>query len=135
MLWQAADAVLVVLHDPEVRDGSVWGADHEQGFAIDGFRLTSVGAPVPDGDGDDDRLDVWCGYSGRFWPVEPVVEGDIIREPIPTRIVVLDASVPTGLSTQSGGSEVAVPVSVDVRALDAAPRLVARLSAWHRRVS
>lgn len=127
-LWQAVDAVLVVLHAPDVRDGSAWGADHASGFAIDRFRLLRVGEPAPPESADADRLEVWCEYSGRFWPVDPIVEGDVIVEPIPTRIVVLDADLPVGLTAASGGPELAVPISVDLRTFDATPRLVARLS-------
>ena len=127
-LWQAADAVLVVVHNPEVRDGSVWGADHAHGFAIDGFRLARVSEPPPPDSGNDDRLDIWCDYAGRFWPVEPLIEGDVIVEPIPTRLVLLDARLPIGLAAQSGGPELVVPLGVDLRSFDATPRLVARLS-------
>lgn len=126
-LWQAADMVLVVVHQPDVRDGSVWGADHEQGFAIDRFRLASVGEPTPPDTAGADRLDIWCDYAGRFWPVDPLVEGDIIVEPVPTRLLVHDTELPTGLFARAGGAELAVPLHVDVRTFDATPRLVARL--------
>jgi len=126
-VMRAADSILVVLHDPAVRTGEVWGDDHDQGFAIDRFRLNRLEQPAEPPD-QFRRLDVWCDYVGRFWPVEPLVEGELIEEPVRIRIATMDAVLPSGRRAQSGGPDVIAPVLIDLRTLGGAPaRLVARL--------
>jgi hypothetical protein len=125
---RAVDAVLMVLHDPSVRDGRVWGDDHDQGFAIDRFRLARFEHPLEPVD-QFRRIDVWCDYAGRFWPTTPVAEGERIEEPVRIRIAALDAVLPLGLRGRGGGPDVLAPVTLDLRTLGGAPaRLVARLS-------
>lgn len=127
-LVAATDAVLVALHDGEVRTGRVWGDDHDQGFAIDRFRLVRVAQPEEPPD-QFRRLDIWCDYAGRFWPTEPLVEGDLIVAPIRVRSATLDPVLPQGVRAVGGGADVVAPVVVDLRTLGGAdPRLVARLS-------
>jgi hypothetical protein len=111
-LVAATDAVLVALHDDGVRTGRAWGDDHDQGFAIDRFRLVRL-AHLDDPPDQFRRLDIWCDYGGRFWPTEPLVEGDLIAEPIRVRSATLDPVLPLGVRAVGGGADV---------------RLVARLS-------
>lgn len=128
ILWRAADAVLVVLADPEVRSGRVWGDEHDQGFAVDRLaceRITSEALPDEPG---HRRLAISCAFDGRFWPVVAVAEGGVIEEPIRTRIAVGDPVLPTGLQATSGGADLVVPVRLDLRASGLAePVLAARL--------
>jgi hypothetical protein len=127
-LVAAADAVLVALHDDDVRTGRAWGDDHDQGFAIDRFRLARLGH-LDDPPDQFRRLDIWCGYAGRFWPTEPLVEGDLIAAPIRVRSATLDPVLPMGVRAVGGGADVVAPVVVDLRTLGGADRrLVARLS-------
>lgn len=127
-LWEAADAVLVALADPEVRSGRVWGEAHEQGFAIDRLAFERITEPLPPDPRDHRRLELWCSYEGRFWPVVALAEGGVIEEPIRTRVVVGDLDLPDGLVVTSGGADLIVPVRVDLRATGLAePRLAARL--------
>lgn len=127
-LMAATDAVLVALHDDAVRTGRFWGEDHDQGFAIDRFRLVRLthGDEPPD---QYRRVDIHYDYRGRFWPTVPVVEGDLIAAPIRVRTVMLDAVLPSGVRAVGGGSDVTAPVVVDLQVLGGADsRLVARLA-------
>jgi len=130
VLWRATDAVLVALHDDAIHTGRFWGDAHAQGFAIDRFRLARVGEPVAEAATPDGRrIEVWYDFEGRFWPTEPVVEGDVIAAPIRSRLVLLDADLPDGVVAHSAGPEVVVPVGLDLRAWGGTePRLVARLA-------
>ncbi len=124
----AADLVLAALHDPGVRSGTVFGDAHGQGFAIDGFRLLRLVHP-----GDPDpgfrRIDVVCGYQGRFWPVEELAAGDVIEAPIRTRIALLDPELPSGLRVTAGDPDLVIPIRLDLRARGGAPdQLAARLA-------
>jgi hypothetical protein len=128
---RAADAVLVALHDPDVRGGRVFGDAHEQGFAIDRLRLVRVEEPPADPDPATAhrRLEIWCEYAGRFWPTEPLAEGGVIEEPARLRMAFLDADLPTGLRARGGGPDLRLPVAIDLRTWGGAPpRLVARLA-------
>ena len=128
VLMTAVDEVLAALHDDDVRTGAVWGDHPDQGFAIERFRLEQFEHATEPAE-DFHRLDVSCRYRGRFWPVVPAIEGDVIEEPIRVRTALLDARLPVGLRARGGGPDVFAPVTLDLRAVGGAePRLVARLA-------
>lgn len=144
VLRRAADAVLVAMLDDDVRSGAVFGAAHEQGFELDALRLRRVSPPTVSAGAAGAALaepglayralDVWCDYSGRFWPTTPVVEGPAIEAPVRVRLVQLDPLIggATGggaartavPSVRAGGADLRIPVDLDLHLLGGAPGTV-----------
>jgi hypothetical protein len=131
-LLHVLDQTILLLHESKIRQGRGFhigqGQEREdQGFDLDGFRLVDV-LPLPKTLTDVfQQMRLSYDYSGRFWPVEVPADGKMIRH-LPTRIVVLPIQIPTGITTHAGNSNVEVPIRLDLRSWEEAPRqLVARL--------
>ena len=126
VLIGALDAVLVALHDETTRNGADFATDQDQGFELDSFRLEKVEFTALD-PANFRFVRASYGYSGRFWPVRPGIEGDAIVT-TPTRTAILPALLPRGLRARAGGADLDVPVLLDLRArAGASPRLTARM--------
>lgn len=120
---RAMDAVLVAFQGPEIRSGAAFADGTDQGFSLRGFRFREAGEQ----EGAPGRLRATFDFEGDFWPVRPEAEGPAITE-IPTRIVSLPLTVPTGLVARAGGPDLVIPIALDLRSLGAGPsRVVARL--------
>lgn len=125
-LMHSLDQLVLSLHNEEVRNGRAFQTGADLGFDLDGFRLVSIEPPAEEPD-NFARFRMLYSYSGRFWPVETPAEGDLIRT-LPTRIAVLPMQIPEKNVAIAGGSDITIPIHVDLRALNSASaRLMARL--------
>ena len=113
-LVDAVDRVLVALHAEDVRDGSAFDTDEDLGFELDAFRLERVEARA-EGAPDARFFDLHFRYTGRFWPVEPPVAGEII-DVAATRMATLPLRIPTALVARPGGADLRVPIELELRA-------------------
>lgn len=127
-LLSVLDAVLLALHGEAVRTGRAFQLPPQDlGFDLDGFRLASFD-PLPGEANDPLSADLVYRYSGRFWPVEEPVAGDVIAS-LPTRMAVMPVQVPERIVARAAGGDIAVPIRVDLRAMRGAPAsLAARLA-------
>jgi|GEM_PF-2922182 len=126
-LLQVLDRVLLLLHASELRQGQGFQTGEDLGFALDGFRLEGVSLLPETAAEVFQQIRLSYNYSGRFWPVEAPIAGDLIEQ-LPTRLAIVPVQIPTGLITRAGDSDVEVPILLDLRSWEAAPQqLVARL--------
>ena len=125
-LFGVLERLLIQLNRDAIRTGVAFQTGDDLGFDLDKFHLVQI-LPLPGEDPVSHQARVRYQYSGRFWPVEPPVEGDLIEE-LPTRIAILPIQIPEGLATRAGGSDMVVPLHLDLRALNGAQaRVIARL--------
>jgi len=112
-LLTALDRVLPALAEGEVRRGHAFELPTDQGFELDGFRLLGFAEPE---DASAGMMEVRYRFVGRFWPAGIEQIGDAIRR-IPVRVAVLPIMLPQGLVAREG-TEIEIPVRLDVRALE-----------------
>ncbi len=125
-LLAAVDRLLVALQTERIRNGRQFLADTDLGFELDGFRFNRVGPPE-EAPASFSTLRVYCTYSGRFWPVEPAAEGDLIST-LPARLLVLPVEMPERVRAKAGGPDVGIPLRMDLRSLNGATAtVIARL--------
>jgi len=125
VLITAVDAVLLALHDADVRSGSAFETGSDLGFALEAFRLADWGPPeVPAV--NSIAVEIRYQFEGRFWPVEPVVVGGAIKK-MPLRLAV-QSGMPDPIVIRAGSADLTIPVPLELQVSDGAEaRLAARL--------
>ena len=121
-LIEMMDRVLLALHPEAMRTGRAFDTGADQGFELSSFRFSSAGS-LPDAL----AIELVYGFEGRFWPVGEAPEGDVITT-LPTRLTVMPVRLPDRIVARAGGSDLTVPIQLDLSATGgAASAIAARL--------
>ena len=69
-------------------------------------------------------IELVYGFEGQFWPVGEAPEGDVITT-LPTRLTVMPVRLPDRIVARAGGSNLSVPIRLDLSATGGAESAIA----------